>query len=425
MAILEAESREAETGFTPRNGRVQDTIGTGAGSYPNPSGGSGGGTDGKVQWGQLEGIPEGIYSEFVHSTAVPPVPGGFEGFDDYYADTPVEGEVLEAKTGNTIVMLTGEDGTLHAQLDWRVADVLLKNHEVPTVIYALTKPKLIKRLQGEENEDAGKVEFEVIKKILTWKDVAGAGNALAAVTYNNQTGEAAFSKGWFLNNKSDTGNGNAYTGATITNDTITFAKGYFQERDASGNVTVGGNLTVNGDILKPLATATKKGAISVTSTGSGNAIVNYTINNGVLTLVKGYFANKIVFSGTGNVITDGSISNDTLTLTRGNSTPSIVSDGSTGAFLTGLSVNSSGQLVVSRGDAFNRLYPYKDVGDNVVASLSVSSPKTDIDVIYGKVPSIQEFDALKQQVAKAEQDNADLKERLLKLEQLTQNLPAN
>ncbi|OAV74161.1 Catalytic domain of bacteriophage endosialidase [Bacteroidales bacterium Barb7] len=180
---------------------------------------------------------------------------------------------------------------------------------------------------------------------------------------------------------------------SVGNSSNRFKNGYFGDLlDVLKNAAIGGDLTVNGDILKPLATATKKGAISVTSTGSGNALVDYSINNGVLTLIKGNIAPVIIDTGSG-------------------------------AFLTGISSDGNGWLVVGRADAFKTLYKIKS--GNVVESLSVSSPKTEIDVTYTTVPTNEEFDELKQQVAKAEQENADLKERLLKLEQLTQNLPTN
>lgn len=102
----------------------------------------------------------------------------------------------------------------------------------------------------------------------------------------------------------------------------------------------------------------------------------------------------------------------------------MIVDTSTGKFITGISVDGLGRLVVSRADAYSSLW-YNSNSGNVISDINVTNPKTELNIYRTTVPTNEEFDALKQQVAKAEQENADLKERLLKLEQLTQNLPAN
>jgi hypothetical protein len=85
----------------------------------------------------------------------------------------------------------------------------------------------------------------------------------------------------------------------------------------TGDGEVNGDLKVGGDITAPLATASKKGVVSVNITGSGDTIANANINNGVLTLTRGSSSINVAISGTGNTLVDVTFANNTLTFTKG------------------------------------------------------------------------------------------------------------
>jgi hypothetical protein len=124
----------------------------------------------------------------------------------------------------------------------------------------------------------------------------------------------------------------------------------------AGNATITGSLSA-GSITAPLATSSTKGVISINITGSGNAIVNASVSNGVLTLTKGTISSNISVntSGSGNVVSSISASGMTLNVNKGITAVT--------SYSTSQRSNPGNNFVYAVGQSGSTLtYQYADVG---------------------------------------------------------------